>query len=115
MSRRVLRVEKEERMTSLGCAGALAFGAVIGWVTYFTMRYSKQHAMSDVAVVLGAVGGAAVLKLFSAESGLFALYSLGLAGGFFVYVLILMIATVSAEGVKGLADQSNKKNPFMGN
>src|SRR6266487_4863910 len=98
-------------MTSLGCAGAFAFGAVIGWVTYFTMRYSKAHAMSDVAVVLGAVGGAAVLKLYSSESGLFALYSLGLASGFFLYVLIMIVATLRAEGVKGLADQGSKKNP----
>jgi hypothetical protein len=49
---------------TLEFAGAFAFGAVIGWVTYFTMRYSREHAMSDIAVVIGAVGGAAVLKLF---------------------------------------------------
>jgi hypothetical protein len=86
----------------------------MGWVTYFIMRYSKEHAMSDIAVVLGAIGGAAVLKLFSRDSGLFALYSIGLAGGFFLYVLIMLIATLSTEGLKGLADQGSKKNPFMG-
>jgi fucose permease len=101
-------------MTNLECAGASAFGAVIGWVTYFTMRYNKEHAMSDIAVVVGAVGGAAVLKLFGSEPDLFAAYSIGLAVGFFVYVLIMLIATLSTEGAKGLADQSSKKNPFMG-
>jgi hypothetical protein len=99
---------------TLECAGAFAFGAVIGWVTYFTMRYSKEHAMSDIAVVVGAVGGAAVLKLFPTESTLFPAYSLGLATSFFVYVLILLIATLIAEGPKGLANQDSKKNPFMG-
>jgi hypothetical protein len=101
-------------MASVIEGGAVAFGAVLGWVTYYTMRYSKEHAMSDIAVLLGAIGGAAVLKLFTSESGLFAWYSIGLAGGFFVYVLILLIATLISEGWKGLADQSSKKNPFMG-
>jgi hypothetical protein len=101
-------------MTGVMSFGAFCFGAVIGWVTYFTMRYSKDHAMSDVAVVVGAVGGAAVLKLFSPDSGLFACYSIGLAVGFFVYVAILLVATLASGGAKGLADEHSGKNPFMG-
>jgi len=102
-------------MVGIENAGAFAFGAVVGWVTYFTMRYGKEHATSDIAVVVGAIGGAAVLKLFAAGTPLFAYYSLGLAAGFFTYVLILLVATLTTEGAKGLADQTNKKNPFMGN
>jgi hypothetical protein len=34
--------------------------------------------------------------------------------GFFVYVLILIIAMLLTAGPKGLADQQDKKNPFMG-
>jgi hypothetical protein len=101
-------------MAAINYWGAFAFGAVIGWVTYFTMRYSKEHAMSDLAVIIGAIGGAAVLKLYGSETALFSMYSLGLAVGFFVYVFILMIATLATDGAKGLADQENKKNPFMG-
>src|SRR5262249_54992655 len=93
--------------------GAFCFGAVVGWVTYFTMRYSQAHALSDIAVVIGAVGGAAVLALFPAQSELFAAYGIGLAVGFFAYVAILIIATLSTEGLKGLANQQEKKNPFM--
>lgn len=63
---------------------------------------------------IGAIGGAAVLALFPAQSGLFAAYGIGLAVGFFVYVVILIIATLSTAGLKGLADQQDKKNPFMG-
>ena len=100
-------------MTGVMSFGAFCFGAVIGWVTYFTMRYNKEHAMSDIAVVVGAVGGAAVLKLFSAGSELFSWYSIGLAAGFFVYMLILLVTTLASSGAKGLADQSNAKNPFM--
>jgi hypothetical protein len=31
-----------------------------------------------------------------------------------VYVLTMLIATLIAEGPKGLANQDSKKNPFMG-
>jgi hypothetical protein len=94
--------------------GAFFFGAVIGWVTYFTMRYSSKHAISDIATVVGAIGGAAVLALFPAQSSLFAAYGIGLGVGFFAYVFILIVATVSTKGLAGLADEKEKKNPFMG-
>jgi len=93
--------------------GAFCFGAVIGWVTYYTMRYSPTHALSDIAVVIGAVGGAAVLALFPAQGPLFASYGIGLAAGFFVYVGILIITTLLSAGPAGLANQQEKKNPFM--
>ncbi|MDB6104577.1 MAG: hypothetical protein JWO52_4576 [Gammaproteobacteria bacterium] len=68
--------------------GALAFGVVIGWITYRTLRRREgTSALSDIATVIGAVGGAAVLTIFKAP-GLFAAYSMGLAAGFFLYFLI---------------------------
>jgi hypothetical protein len=93
--------------------GAFCFGAVIGWFTYFTMRYSPTHALSDIAVVIGAVGGAAILALFPTGTSLFGNYGVGLAVGFFSYVAILIIATLRTAGFKGLVDQQDKKNPFM--
>lgn len=68
--------------------GALCFGLVIGWVTYRTLRKRKETvALSDLATVIGAVGGAAVTGLFESES-LFAAYSIGLAIGFFLYLIV---------------------------
>jgi hypothetical protein len=94
--------------------GAFCFGAVIGWITYYKMRFSPSHAMSDIAVVIGALGGAAVLALFPAGSDLFAAYGVGLAVGFFVYVGILLYATSKTDqGIKGVLDQAKEKNPFM--
>ena len=44
--------------------GAFAFGLVIGWFTYFVNRYRKEVALADVATIIGAIGGGAVLALF---------------------------------------------------
>jgi len=68
--------------------GALCFGLVIGWVTYRTLRRREEGAaLSDIASVIGAVGGAAVTSLF--ESGpLFGMYCIGLAVGFFLYLIV---------------------------
>jgi NhaP-type Na+/H+ or K+/H+ antiporter len=69
-------------------AGALCFGLVIGWVTYRTLRRSKETvALSNIASVIGAVGGAAVTGLFKSEE-MFAAYSIGLAVGFFAYLVL---------------------------
>jgi len=68
--------------------GAACFGLVIGWVTYRTLRRREgAAALSDIATVLGAVGGGAVTALFETEA-LFAWYSVGLAVGFFLYLIV---------------------------
>lgn len=67
--------------------GALCFGLVIGWVTYRTLRRTGETvAVSNIATVIGAVGGAAVVALYTKE--LFAWYSIGLALGFFMYLIL---------------------------
>jgi len=71
--------------------GALAFGLVVGWVTYRTLRRTKTSGLSDIATVIGAVGGAAVVTLFPEGSVAFGAYGIGLAIGFFVYFIISLI------------------------
>lgn len=72
----------------MASVGALCFGVVVGWITYRTLRRREGQALlSDIATVIGAVGGAAVVSLFD-SSELFGAYSIGLALGFFVYFLI---------------------------
>lgn len=71
--------------------GATLFGVVIGWVTYRTLRRSKQEVgLSDIATVIGAVGGAAVTKLYDSVE-LFGWYSVGLAVGFFGYFVVALV------------------------
>jgi hypothetical protein len=78
--------------------GAFFFGTVIGWFTYFVNRYRTNVALGDVATVIGAVGGGAVLALFPEGTALFGAYGVGLAFGFFGYFLVLLrIARGSEE------------------
>ena len=67
--------------------GAVCFGVVIGWIVYRTLRRSDKTAVSDIATVLGAVGGAAVTGIFDVPR-LFGFYAIGLAFGFFLYLLL---------------------------
>jgi hypothetical protein len=72
--------------------GAFLFGVVIGWFVYHTLRYrSGPTGLDDIAKLIGMIGGAAVLVLFPEKSDLFAWYGIGLAFGFFLYFVILLI------------------------
>lgn len=71
---------------ALSLGGALAFGVVIGWVTYGTLRRAKRGSLTDITTIFGALAGAAVTALFPTEGGAFGVYSIGLALGFFGYL-----------------------------
>ena len=71
--------------------GALCFGLVIGWVAYRTLRRSTETvAVSDLATVIGAVGGGAVTATFDDDT-LFGWYCVGLAIGFFAYFVVGLV------------------------
>lgn len=78
--------------------GPFAFGLVIGWVTYRTLRHRPgSGSISDIATVIGAVGGGVVTTLFDNDTT-FAWYSVGLAVGFFLfYVLGILIGTPTGK------------------
>jgi cell wall-associated NlpC family hydrolase len=73
-------------------AGALAFGLVIGWYVYYVNRYRKGDVqIGDITTIIGTIGGGAVLALFDRNSDFFGAYAIGLAIGFFLYFLVLII------------------------
>ena len=76
----------ETAVAWLTLVGSLIFGIVIGWVTYRTLRWTKPSGLTDIATVIGAVGGAAVTALFPKETGAFGAYCIGLGIGFFAYL-----------------------------
>jgi hypothetical protein len=71
--------------------GAFWFGAVLGWNAYFINRYRKDVLIGDLAAIVSAVGGSAILALFKAETVLFAYYGMGLGAGFFGYFVVLIL------------------------
>lgn len=73
-------------MLSFLGTGAFWFGIVIGFITYRTLRHKKAAGISDIAAVIGAVGGTAIIALFPTQSGNFDNYAYGLAAGLFVYL-----------------------------
>src|SRR5262245_53358751 len=82
----------------LKTSGAFAFGLIIGWYVYYVNRYRKGDVqISDITTVIGTIGGAAVLKLFDTGSDLFGAYGLGLATGFFLYFLVLVILVAMSD------------------
>ena len=74
-------------------AGAACFGLVIGWITYRTIRRKEGGAaISDIAGVIAAVGGAAVTTQFD-DGAVFGSYCIGLAVGFFAYLGISFLVS----------------------
>jgi len=100
--------------------GAFWFGAVVGWFLYFTNRYRKDVSLSDVAALLGAVGGAAITALFDRVDGtganLFLSYGAGLAFGFFAYFAILVALVLLSKDEFTLAYliDGRRKDPAPG-
>jgi hypothetical protein len=68
--------------------GALAFGVAIGFLTYRTLvRTADKAAITDLAAVLGAVGGGVVTKLYDPAARPFAWYAIGLLAGLAMFFL----------------------------
>jgi hypothetical protein len=92
--------------------GAGCFGSVIGWLVYAIQRHrTGAPTVRDLVTLLGAIGGTAVLALFPASSELFAAYGIGLAIGFFLYFLSLLLFVAMSDnfGVDWLLDGRRKR------
>jgi hypothetical protein len=76
----------------LALVGAAMFGLLLGWyLGYINRHRSGPIGLTDLATVIGAVGGGAVLALFPAQTDLFGAYGIGLAAGFFAYLVVLAL------------------------
>ncbi|MBV8763156.1 MAG: hypothetical protein JO257_38085 [Deltaproteobacteria bacterium] len=78
--------------STLQMVGAGCFGGLIGWLLYsFNRQRKEQPTLGDIVTILGAIAGTAVLALFPARTDLFGAYGIGLAIGFVLYFLTLVI------------------------
>jgi hypothetical protein len=89
--------------------GACCFGIAVGYITYRTLvRTTDKTAISDLATVIGAVGGAAVTGLFDPSRGdAFGWYSIGLLAGIASFFLLYLALngrskTAAVMGAKDL-------------
>lgn len=71
--------------------GALCFGIVIGWVTYRTLRRNQTTGLTDIATVIGAIGGAAITGIWRPGTSAFSGYCIGLLVGFFLYLIVALL------------------------
>ncbi len=78
------------------CFGGFCFGSVIGWITKEAMIRTDNFSISHIAVVVGAVGGAGITKLFRTDLP-FAAYCIGLATSFFLFTLLYDIDEKTGE------------------
>jgi hypothetical protein len=88
----------ESSASFLEIVGALGFGALIGWYVYYVNRHRTDAVkLTDIASLISAIGGAAVLTLFPAKSELFGAYGIGLALGFFGYFLVMVLCVSKSK------------------
>lgn len=96
--------------------GPACFGLLIGWITYRTLRRKEGPvALSDLSVVLGTLGGGVVTGLFGGEVQ-FAFYSIGLAFGFFGYLVVAWMTYnhESKTGTSNPAAPTQSPGTWMG-
>jgi uncharacterized membrane protein YeaQ/YmgE (transglycosylase-associated protein family) len=75
--------------------GSICFGLIVGWITYRTIRNRERNPVfSDITAIVGALGGGTIASLASKGELYFPWYCVGLAGGFFFY-LIIMVPIIS--------------------
>jgi hypothetical protein len=107
-------------MADVELIGAFAFGVSVGYITYRTLARSTEKAqVSDIASVLGAVGGGAVTSLFHEDGSAFGWYAIGLALGMVIYLVLSLLlrgkeevgASVLGEGEQAapLHSQSTRR------
>jgi uncharacterized membrane protein YeaQ/YmgE (transglycosylase-associated protein family) len=83
--------------------GAVCFGVVVGYITYRTLKRRTGPAqLSDIATVIGAIGGAAITSMFdNRDTDAFGWYSIGLLIGFVAWLLISLALGDKADSVMG--------------
>lgn len=83
----------------------------VGYITYRTLvRTTDKAAITDLAIVIGAVGGGTITTVYGSSNGsLFGMYGIGLVGGMVLYLILSLIlrgheVTSKTRGVGGVRE-----------
>jgi NhaP-type Na+/H+ or K+/H+ antiporter len=90
-------------LTALMTSGAFWFGVVVGYLTYRTIKHTQKTGIADIAAIIAAIGGGVVVGLFPIANGRFDYYAIGLAAGFFIYLVLSLYLGLTRS--PGKADQ----------
>jgi hypothetical protein len=105
----------ETTASTVQLLGAGGFGFIIGWLTYYSNRWRQGEVkFSDLATLIGIIGGGAVLGLFPQATDLFGAYGIGLFLGFFLYFLFMVgwVANSDEHGWSWFLDGRSKQPPY---
>src|SRR5580692_1871876 len=81
--------------------GSVCFGLFVGYITYRTLaRTADKTSISDLAAVIGAVGGGAVTTIVKPQTDNFGYYAIGLLAGFIIYAAVYAAVNGKAEFAK---------------
>jgi crotonobetainyl-CoA:carnitine CoA-transferase CaiB-like acyl-CoA transferase len=101
------------RSTTVISVGAVCFGVVIGYITYRTLARKESAALTDIAAVISALGGAAITTWFDngQPSDSFAWYAIGLLGGMMLYLLLSLAINGRTKTGKVMAAPDSSQLP----
>jgi EamA domain-containing membrane protein RarD len=94
--------------------GTICFGLLVGYITYRTLARTDEASISDLAAVVGAVGGGVVTSLVRPHTDDFGWYSIGLAAGFAGYGIIFLKMNGKAKFARVMGNSSVPVAPDRG-
>jgi hypothetical protein len=95
--------------------GSVCFGLFVGYITYRTLaRTADKTSISDLAAVIGAVGGGAVTTIVKPQTDNFGWYAIGLLAGFIAYGALYLKLNGKAEFAKVMGMPSRPVSAVAG-
>lgn len=96
--------------------GSVCFGLFVGYITYRTLaRTADKTSISDLAAVIGAVGGGAVTTIVKPQTDNFGWYAIGLLTGFIAYAALYWKLNGRAEFAKVMGMPARPASGTAGN
>lgn len=97
---------------NVACVGSVVFGLFIGYIFAWSTRRNEPNG-TDIAGLLGTILGGTLLQIIDrlkCENGL-ALYLIGLAAGYVIYLILLKINWPSVK--HSYEAHGDKPSPFF--